>query len=137
MAISSDAQNNTTTMSTTATTTSTEAKVMSPILENNENKKERSAPACDLPPKSSIDTSQPSHAGSAGDADSPTEFSGDVNTNNDIPSQELVKKVENYTLLDGEGRAIQFKDLYSGPNVARRVLVIFIRHFFCGVWPLP
>ena len=83
------------------------------------------------PPKSSIDTTQSSN-GSDG-MESPVEFTGDVNTNNEIPTQELLKKVENFMLLDRDGRAVQFKDLYSGPNVARRVLVIFIRHFFCGV----
>lgn len=61
------------------------------------------------------------------------EFSGEVNTNNDIPSQEVLKRVENFTVLDKDGKSVPFKSLYSGPNVARRVLVIFIRHFFCGV----
>jgi hypothetical protein len=79
-----------------------------------------------------IDTHAPSDNGS-GEVDSPVEFSGDVNTNNEIPSQATLRKVQHFMLLDREGRGVQFKDLYSGPNVARRVLVIFIRHFYCGV----
>ncbi|EKD20245.1 fmHP [Drepanopeziza brunnea f. sp. 'multigermtubi' MB_m1] len=62
----------------------------------------------------------------------PADFEGEVNTNNDIPSQAVLKSVENVSILDQEGRSIPFKNLYSGPNVARRVMVIFIRHFYCG-----
>ncbi|OWO99441.1 hypothetical protein B2J93_3882 [Marssonina coronariae] len=60
------------------------------------------------------------------------DFAGDVDTNNEIPSQAMLSSVENISILDQEGRAIPFKSLYTGPNVARRVLVIFIRHFYCG-----
>ncbi|KAH7399793.1 AhpC/TSA antioxidant enzyme-domain-containing protein [Cadophora sp. MPI-SDFR-AT-0126] len=60
------------------------------------------------------------------------DFSGDVNTNNNIPSQETLRRVENFPILDQDGRSIPFKNLYTGPNVTRRVLVIFIRHFYCG-----
>ncbi|KAG4431496.1 hypothetical protein IFR05_013026 [Cadophora sp. M221] len=64
--------------------------------------------------------------------DPTADFSGDVNTNNNLPSQETLKRVENFPILDQDGRSIPFKNLYTGPNVARRVLVIFIRHFYCG-----
>lgn len=63
----------------------------------------------------------------------PEEFEGEVNTNNEIPSARTVKEIEDYIVLDSDGRSRTFKTLYSGSNVARRVLVIFIRHFFCGV----
>lgn len=82
------------------------------------------------PPKTSLDTS-------FNGVDPSTEFIGDVNTNNDLPSQEILKKVESMIVLDKDGQSRPFKSLYSGPNVARRVLVIFIRHFFCGVSFLP
>ena len=65
--------------------------------------------------------------------DNTAEFAGDVNTDNEIPSQEVLKRVENMTVLDKDGKTVPFKNLYTGPNVARRVLIIFIRHFFCGV----
>ncbi|KAG9242903.1 AhpC/TSA antioxidant enzyme-domain-containing protein [Calycina marina] len=61
-----------------------------------------------------------------------TEFTGDVNTNNEIPSQEMLNNMAEISVLDRDGRSIPFKSIYTGPNVARRVLVIFIRHFFCG-----
>lgn len=78
------------------------------------------------PPKTSIDTS-------LNGVDPSIEFVGDVETNNELPSQEMLRKVESMIVLDKDGKARPFKSLYSGPNVARRVLVIFIRHFFCGV----
>ncbi|KAA8565298.1 hypothetical protein EYC84_011021 [Monilinia fructicola] len=77
------------------------------------------------PPKTSIDTS-------LNGVDPSIEFVGDVETNNELPSQEMLRKVESMIVLDKDGKARPFKSLYSGPNVARRVLVIFIRHFFCG-----
>ncbi|KAK0102268.1 hypothetical protein ONS95_005890 [Cadophora gregata] len=64
--------------------------------------------------------------------DASADFSGEVNTNNNIPSQETLKRVENLPILDQDGRSIPFKNLYTGPNVTRRVLVIFVRHFYCG-----
>ncbi|KAI0134497.1 hypothetical protein BJ170DRAFT_679385 [Xylariales sp. AK1849] len=63
----------------------------------------------------------------------PIDFQGDVQTNNDLPSQESLRKLEKYTVLDESGKSHTFQSLYTGPNVARRVLIIFIRHFFCGM----
>lgn len=61
------------------------------------------------------------------------EFSGDLDTNNELPSQAMLKKVEDTMILDEHNKSRPFKSIYTGPNVARRVLVIFVRHFFCGV----
>jgi hypothetical protein len=69
------------------------------------------------------------------DVDSTADFEGNLNTNNDLPTQKTLKKIENLPILDADGKSIPFKNLYTGPNVARRVLIIFIRHFFCGVRP--
>jgi len=85
--------------------------------------------ADDMPSKSSINTSVP---GSTSEGNSPIEFVGDLNTNNDIPSREELKRIEDLSVLDRDGKLIPFKTIYTGSNVARRVLVIFIRHFFCG-----
>lgn len=67
------------------------------------------------------------------DSSKPEDFDGQVDTTNEIPSPETLKKIEDYVVLDKDGKSRKFKTLYSRPNVARRVLVIFIRHFFCGV----
>jgi len=85
------------------------------------------------PPKTSIDTSGAYDLKNTDGVDNTAEFDGDVNTNNEIPSQEVLRRVEDMNLLDQDGKTIPFKHLYSGPNVARRVMIIFIRHFFCGV----
>lgn len=71
------------------------------------------------------------------DIDGTAEFEGDVNTNNDLPTQATLKQIENLAVLDKDGKSIPFKNLYTGPGVTRRVLIIFIRHFFCGVRPPP
>ncbi|KXH51607.1 hypothetical protein CNYM01_06369 [Colletotrichum nymphaeae SA-01] len=62
----------------------------------------------------------------------PADFEGEISTNNDLPTPQILKKIENYVVLDRHGKSHTFKSLYTGRNVARRVLVIFIRHFFCG-----
>lgn len=67
----------------------------------------------------------------------PEDFEGEINTNSRLPSAEDLAKVEDYYVLDRNGKTHRFKELYSGKNVARRVLVIFVRHFFCGVRELP
>lgn len=54
-------------------------------------------------------------------------------TNDKPPSVENCRKVENYTVLDRKGDAHPFKSIYEGSDSTPRVLVIFIRHFFCGV----
>ena len=65
--------------------------------------------------------------------DDELDFTGSVDSNNDIPTAETLKRIENYMVLDKDGRSHSFKSLYSGSHAARRVLVIFVRHFFCGV----
>lgn len=63
----------------------------------------------------------------------PQDFDGELSTTNELPSAEVQKMIEEYIVLDRHGKSRTFKSLYMGGNVARRVLVIFIRHFFCGV----
>lgn len=90
------------------------------------------------PPKTSLDTdtSCSLNQKDADNIDGTAEFAGELDTNDRIPSQAVVKKIEELVVLDRDGKTVPFRDIYNGPNVARRVLVIFIRHFFCGVCPL-
>ncbi|PHH86514.1 hypothetical protein CDD83_10122 [Cordyceps sp. RAO-2017] len=60
------------------------------------------------------------------------DFEGPVATTNQLPSAETVAEADDYVLLDRDGRSHSFRSLHSGRNVARRVLVVFVRHFFCG-----
>ncbi|KAK3359074.1 AhpC/TSA antioxidant enzyme-domain-containing protein [Lasiosphaeria hispida] len=62
----------------------------------------------------------------------PLDFQGAVETNNELPSPETLARIENYIVLDRDGKSHSFKSLYTGKHVARRVLLIFVRHFFCG-----
>ncbi|KAI2624113.1 hypothetical protein GGS21DRAFT_532988 [Xylaria nigripes] len=62
----------------------------------------------------------------------PPDFDGEVDTTHELPSCETLRAIEDYTVLDRDGRTRPFKSLYSGHNAARRVLLIFVRHFFCG-----
>ena len=54
-------------------------------------------------------------------------------TDDELPSPEAVRELQEHLVLDKEGKSRTFRSLYNGRNSARRVLVIFIRHFFCGV----
>jgi len=107
----------------------------SSVLAINTSQEEKSTSLHTPNPTSSKTSSETafSSPSSASTVDPTFEFPGEVNTANDIPSQEVLKRVENFTVLDKDGKSASFKSLYSGPNTARRVLVIFVRHFFCGV----
>ncbi|KAG5962538.1 hypothetical protein E4U58_003831 [Claviceps cyperi] len=62
----------------------------------------------------------------------PEDFEGNVGTDDEIPSKKTITKVDDYLVLDKHGESTPFKDLYRGNGQKRRVLVIFIRHFYCG-----
>ncbi|KAG6053017.1 hypothetical protein E4U17_005130 [Claviceps sp. LM77 group G4] len=62
----------------------------------------------------------------------PEDFDGNLSTDDEIPSKETIAKVDDYRVLDKHGKSTPFKDLYRGSGQKKRVLVIFIRHFYCG-----
>ncbi|PFH58224.1 hypothetical protein XA68_14003 [Ophiocordyceps unilateralis] len=66
------------------------------------------------------------------EADATADFQGELDTSNELPSDEAIRRTEKYVLLDRDGRTHTFQSLYTGHHVARRVLVVFVRHFFCG-----
>jgi hypothetical protein len=49
------------------------------------------------------------------------------------PSAETIKYAGNMKILDPKGESHTFKSIISAPGSTRRVLVVFIRHFYCGV----
>lgn len=62
------------------------------------------------------------------------DFKGDIKVNNSPPTKGDLDKVANLTVLDKNGKKYTFKSLYAdNEHGPRRVLIIFIRHFFCGV----
>ncbi|EGU82804.1 hypothetical protein FOXB_06607 [Fusarium oxysporum f. sp. conglutinans Fo5176] len=87
---------------------------------------------CSVPKKAGSTRSKSPPTPIKVDKTQPEDFEGELATNNDLPSAETLKKIENYIVLDRHGKSHPFKTLYTGSNVARRVLIIFVRHFFCG-----
>ena len=61
------------------------------------------------------------------------EFEGTLHVNNSIPNDKDLARVADLLVLDAQGQSRPFKELYKAPGVAPRQLIIFIRHFFCGV----
>ncbi|KAK9311594.1 AhpC/TSA antioxidant enzyme-domain-containing protein [Lipomyces starkeyi] len=59
------------------------------------------------------------------------EKKGDIE---ELPSQDQLKIAAKIPIFDVEGKELAFGDLFSTPDseVKKRILVIFIRHFFCG-----
>ncbi|KAM0805546.1 AhpC/TSA antioxidant enzyme-domain-containing protein [Usnea florida] len=65
--------------------------------------------------------------------DPSADFKGNVKVNNNPPTKEDLEKVADLPVLDKDGKKHTFKGLYAdNENGPRRVLIIFIRHFFCG-----
>ena len=58
------------------------------------------------------------------------DFDGDIKVSNKPPSKAELQKVADLPVLDASGKSYTFKSLYDGK---RKLLIIFIRHFFCGV----
>lgn len=61
----------------------------------------------------------------------PPDFSGSVRTDNKLPSHGTLKRTADLPVLDREGKQHLFKSLYEEHK--GQTLVIFVRHFFCGV----
>lgn len=78
-------------------------------------------------------TAAPTDDGVPGIQKEQEEFEGTVDVNNDIPTEKDLENVGDLLVLDANGASRPFKDLYKAPNVAPKQLIIFIRHFFCGV----
>jgi hypothetical protein len=51
-----------------------------------------------------------------------------------VPSDEAWEQAGEVNLYDSDGRTRPFKSIYSGAEaVGEQQLIIFVRHFFCGV----
>lgn len=62
------------------------------------------------------------------------DFRGDIKVNNNPPTKEQLEKIADLPVLDVNKKKCTFKSLYAdNENGPRRVFVVFIRHFFCGV----
>lgn len=62
------------------------------------------------------------------------EFQGDIKVNNDPPTKSMLAKCAKLEVLDQRKKAYTFQSLYDVEGKKhKRVLTVFIRHFFCGV----
>jgi hypothetical protein len=64
--------------------------------------------------------------------DADLDFAGNIDVNDDLPTEQDLKRVGDLLVLDAKGQSRPFKGLYQGEGVAPRQLIIFVRHFFCG-----
>lgn len=61
------------------------------------------------------------------------DFEGDVKVSSKLPTVADLERVAELPVLDADGQSQPFQNIHSGPKAAQRVLLIFVRHFFCGV----
>lgn len=62
------------------------------------------------------------------------EFDGDLETNNALPSRSTLQSCRDIPIFDSAGEQRSFGSLWDqDADSQKRVMVIFIRHFFCGV----
>ncbi|KAK9238960.1 AhpC/TSA antioxidant enzyme-domain-containing protein [Lipomyces kononenkoae] len=65
----------------------------------------------------------------------PTEDEQKINTEitDELPSQDQLKSAAVIPIFNGNGQELAFGDLFSSADSGKRtIMVIFIRHFFCG-----
>jgi len=65
------------------------------------------------------------------------EFPKSINVNDDLPAEETLSQIADYPVFDLDGKQAPFRSLYEHKNHGGKrnykVLIIFIRHFFCCV----
>ncbi|KAL9121940.1 MAG: hypothetical protein Q9187_001504 [Circinaria calcarea] len=67
------------------------------------------------------------------DSSSPEDIcTGDIKVSKNLPTKTDLEKCAELPVLDVHSKKHTFESLYSGERAARHVLVLFIRHFFCG-----
>lgn len=73
------------------------------------------------------------HEAQSCDFDANAYFPDDIGESDGILSAAHLAKAAELPIYDSKGRSRPFKSLYSGDGVVGRQLVIFVRHFYCGV----
>jgi hypothetical protein len=89
-----------------------------------------------LPDLPALDMANSGAVSSPNEDPATADFEGDIKVTNDIPSRSTLDKAAELPVLDVDSNKVPFRSLYEGTNgekKAQRVMVIFIRHFFCGV----
>ena len=68
-------------------------------------------------------------AAAASKESKPEDFTGYLKVSQKLPTKSDLAKVANLPILDSKGEATPFSSLWT----SQRTMIIFIRHFFCGV----
>ncbi|KAF2102452.1 hypothetical protein NA57DRAFT_7658, partial [Rhizodiscina lignyota] len=58
---------------------------------------------------------------------------GDLDVSNTLPTADVLKKCAELPVYDADGKQHSFKSLVEGDGSGSKHMVIFIRHFFCGI----
>lgn len=58
---------------------------------------------------------------------------GDLPVTDDLPSAQTLAEAADIEVLDHKGQAHLFRTVYDRDETPSRAIVVFIRHFFCGV----
>lgn len=61
------------------------------------------------------------------------DFRGDIEVSNKLPSKAELDKAAKLPILDMNGKRQAFGNLFIGESASQKHLIIFVRHFFCGV----
>ncbi|KAF0317489.1 hypothetical protein GQ607_015241 [Colletotrichum asianum] len=56
----------------------------------------------------------------------------DLPVTDDLPSTQILAEAADIEVLDQKGQPHLFRSVYDGEGTSSRVVVVFIRHFFCG-----
>ena len=66
------------------------------------------------------------------EAPTTSDVHGEIAVTNDLPSEETLKQAGEILVFTPDGKSRPFRELFTGEG-NKRVMVIFIRHFMCGV----
>lgn len=66
----------------------------------------------------------------------PLDFPSILDLNDNPPTEEEISKVADYPVFNIDGQQVPFRSLYENTTEEKKThkkLIIFVRHFFCGV----
>ncbi|KAF4123378.1 hypothetical protein GMORB2_6079 [Geosmithia morbida] len=56
-----------------------------------------------------------------------------VRASDNVPSAEKLQEIQEHSVLDHRGGSHTLRSIWNGEKATSRVLIIFIRHFYCGL----
>ena len=92
-----------------------------------------------LPMPRTMQAPQPSKESTDVPSNDNVDATGDFSlpVSNDKPTAADLAKAAEIPLLSTDGTSRTFESLYTSTGAPKQVLIIFVRHFFCGVSPFP